>query len=397
VVARALEVTEQPGRPILDTLLANLQSRQLLLVLDNCEHLVDACAQLADRLLTACPRLRLLATSREPLRISGEIAWPVAPLAVPDPRQLPAGIAEAGNFPSVQLFVERAQAAQPNFALTAANATAVAQICATVEGLPLALELAAARVRALTAEQIGARLDDVLRVLIEGSRTAPTRQQTLRATFEWSEGLLSQAERSLFRRLAAFAGGWTLEAAEAVCGGNGIEPGDVLGLLAQLVEKSLVAAEAVSGGIGEMRYRFLEPTRQYAFQRLAASGELGVVERQHTAYYRGLATEGDEHRRGSWELLRLARLDQDLDNIRSAVKHTLADGDAEAFVRMGIRMCRFWEVRGYTEEGARWLDEALARGGVARPPCKCTWCARQCFWSGSEADSSARSYSAVNT
>jgi DNA-binding CsgD family transcriptional regulator/tetratricopeptide (TPR) repeat protein len=149
-----------------------------------------------------------------------------------------------------------------------------------------------------------------------------------------------------------------------VCGGNGIEPGDVLGLLAQLVEKSLVAAEAVSGGIGEMRYRFLEPTRQYAFQRLAASGELGVVERQHTAYYRGLATEGDEHWRGPWELVWLARLDQDLDNIRSAVKHTLADGDAEAFVRMGIRMCRFWEVRGYTEEGARWLDEALARAAA---------------------------------
>jgi DNA-binding CsgD family transcriptional regulator/tetratricopeptide (TPR) repeat protein len=284
----------------------------------------------------------------------------VSPLAVPDPRRLLAGPEEAEHFPAVQLFVERAQAAQPTFALTPSNTAAVAQICVRLAGLPLALELAAVRVRALTPEQIAARLDDVFRVLIEGYRTAPSRQQTLHATFEWSEGLLSPAERALFRRLAVFAGGWTLEAAEAVCSADGIERNQVLELLAQLVEKSLVVAEAATGD-GEMRYRLLEPTRQYAIERLQASGEAETIEGRHTAHYLGLATEGDEHWRGPWELGWLARLHRELDNVRAVLQRTLDTADAEAFLRLCARLSRFWEVNGYLEEGERWVSDGIAR------------------------------------
>jgi predicted ATPase/DNA-binding CsgD family transcriptional regulator len=362
-IATALDVTEQPGRLILDTLRAHLKPRRLLLLLDNCEHLVEACARVADHLLAACPQLRILATSREPLRIPLEIAWPVPPLAVPDLRQPPARPADAEKFPSVQLLVERAQAAQPTFALTQANMAAVAQICVRLAGLPLALELAAARVRALTPEQIAARLDDVFRVLIDGNRTAPSRQQTLRATFDWSESLLNPGERVLFRRLAVFAGGWTMEAAEAVCSDGGIERSHVLKLLTQLVEKSLVVAEATSGD-GAMRYRLLEPTRQYACERLNASGEALAIERRHTAYYLGLATEGEEHWRGPWELAWLARLERELDNLRALLRHTLNDSDPEVFLRLCARMSRFWEVNGYLEEGERWLHDCLGRAAA---------------------------------
>ena len=252
-VATAVEVRERPGRPMEEVLLERLAGRQLLLVLDNCEHLLDACARLLDALLSACPELRVLATSREALRISGEVAWRVPPLAVPD---LGAALTPQAvlAFPAARLFVERARAVDPGFALGEAGARALAEICARLEGIALAIELAAARAPVLSPEQILDRLGDGLRLLSQGSRSAPARQQSLRATLDWSHDLLSAHERVLFRRLAVFAGGWTLEAAEAVCAGgaadamgaaeDGLPQDEVMDVLGALVAKSLVQVEA---------------------------------------------------------------------------------------------------------------------------------------------------------
>jgi len=366
-VARAIGVVEQPDRSLLDTLITSLGGHQVLLVLDNCEHLVDASAHLAERLLDACAGLRILATSREPLRLSSEVAWPVAPLAAPNARWLPAEPEVAGRYPAVQLFVERARAAQPAFALTLSNTTAVAQICAGLDGLPLALELAAARTRALTAEQIAARLSDMFRVLAEAGPTAPSRQRTLRATFDWSHGLLSATEQALFRRLAVFAGGWTLEAAEAVCAGDGVAQDEVLELLAHLVDRSLVVAEESSSSSATMRYRLLEPTRQYAAQRLQASGEADRTKRRHTTCFLDLANAGDDLWRGPWELAWLERMDRDQDNLRTALQHTWEHGDLEAHLLLCIRLTRFWEVRGFLEEGRRWLERGLTHAETVSP------------------------------
>jgi predicted ATPase len=259
-VAAVLGRRERPREALLDTLVAYLAGRELLLVLDNCEHLIDACASLVVRVLSWCPRVRLLATSREQLRIGGEATWRVPSLPSPYPR---ASLSPANllAYPAVRLFVDRVRAVQPDFALGSANAASVAGICARLEGLPLALELAAARVPALSLRQILERLDDSLRLLVGGSRTAPTRQQTLRATLDWSYGSLSDSERVVFRRLSVFAAGCSLDAAEAVCAGGDIDRSDVLDLLEQLVDKSLVLAyeqDSLS------RYRLLEPVRQYA-------------------------------------------------------------------------------------------------------------------------------------
>jgi non-specific serine/threonine protein kinase len=262
-VATAVGVREQPGRRLVDTLADAVRGQELLLVLDNCEHLVEACATLADRLLRAGPRLRVLATSREALGIAGETTWWVAPLALPAAEPMAAAgserLAALEANEAVQLFVERARAAQPAFALTERNAGAVGQVCRRLDGIPLALELAAVRVPALGVEQLAQRLDDRFRLLTGGRRTALPRQQTLRAAVDWSYTLLPEAERVLLRRLAVFAGGWTLAAAEGVCGGDGLEAVDVFPLLVDLVDKSLVVAEPEDA---EPRYRLLETLRQ---------------------------------------------------------------------------------------------------------------------------------------
>jgi predicted ATPase len=282
-VAAAFGVHQQPSRPILDSLVARLKPRHLLLILDNCEHLVEACARLADTVLSACPGLRLLATSREPLRVEGEILWRVPSLVVPEPGHA-APLKELARSPAVRLFVERAQAVQQGFVLTSENAAAVAQICARVDGIPLALELAAARVRVLTVGHIAERLDHSFRLLSGGSRTAHSRHQTLKATLDWSHALLSPPERSVFRRLAVFAGGWDIEAAEAVCADAVIDRTDVLELLTRLVDRSLVVAD-------EGRYRLLEPIRQYAQEHLTALGESQGVRHRHSAHYLDLAEQ----------------------------------------------------------------------------------------------------------
>jgi predicted ATPase len=278
-VAAILGVRELPGKPLVESLVAFLKPRQLLLLLDNCEHLIEACARIVKALLQACPGLRILATSREPLRLPGERLFPVLPLSVPDRQQLPPLEALAG-FEAVRLFVERAQAVQPDFELTARNAPFVIQVCSRLDGLPLAIELAAARTNLLSIEQIAARLDDRFRLLTYGDRTAPDRQQTLQAALDWSYQLLSAPEQALFRRLSVFAGGWTLDAADEMASGDF---GDVeteapfipnsqfgiLDLLSHLVDKSLVTS---SGRKGE-RYRLLETVRAYAWERLEESGE----------------------------------------------------------------------------------------------------------------------------
>ncbi|HLL40797.1 MAG TPA: hypothetical protein VK357_14220, partial [Rubrobacteraceae bacterium] len=250
-VTSTLGVREQPGRSPTEILSGYLGAKKLLLVLDNCEHLIDACAELAEALLRSCPELRILATSREALGVAGEIAWPVPPLSLPDLRRLP-DFESLPRYESARLFVERTARVKPDFALTEQNASAVAQVCYRLDGIPLAIELAAARAKVLSVEEISEKLDDCFRLLTAGSRTAMPRHRTLHATMDWSHDLLPGQERLLFRRLSMFVGGFSLEAAEFVCAGWDLERDDVLDLLSHLVDKSLVVARELAG---EARYR----------------------------------------------------------------------------------------------------------------------------------------------
>jgi predicted ATPase len=281
-VVSALGVREQQGEAPLTTLVHALARRHSLLVLDNCEHVIDVCARVVEDLLDQCPRLRVLATSRESLRIPGELSWRVPSLAVPEQH----AVTEVSlSAPAVRLFVERAQAGGGTFD-PSAHAATLASICRRLDGLPLAIELAAARTRTLGVEQILELLDDCIPLLVGGSRTAPSRQQTLRATLAWSHGLLGEREQVLFRRLAVFAGTWSLNAAEAVCSDGNIAASGVLDELQQLIDKSLVAMEEHEG---RARYRLLEPVRQYADAQLVTCGEAGAVRRQHAMYYLAFA------------------------------------------------------------------------------------------------------------
>ncbi len=277
-VASALGVTEEAGRPVIEALVKLAADRRMLLILDNCEHLIDACAELARQLLQAGPHLKILASSREPLRLAGETTFPVPALATPDASE-PISVDRLSQFEAVRLFAERAAAAQPAFRVTAQNAAAVADICRRLDGIPLALELAAARARSLSIETIAARLGDRFALLVGGDRTALPRQQTLRALIDWSHELLTQDERLLFRRLAVFAGGFTLEGAEALRAAGKDDLPDVLAVLSQLVEKSLVELDTE----GE-RHRLLETVRQYAQERLDESGEADRARAAHLAF-----------------------------------------------------------------------------------------------------------------
>jgi predicted ATPase/DNA-binding SARP family transcriptional activator len=336
-----------------------LAGRRLLLVLDNCEHLLDACARLAAALLRGCPDVAVLATSREPLRVGGEVTWRTPSLALPDLRHLPS-LAELAELESVRLFVERARDAAPGFELDEATAPAVAEICVRLDGMPLALELAAARTSALAPTQIAARLDDALRVLGRGSRAAVTRQQTLHATLTWSHDLLEEDERVLFRRLAVFAGSMSLEAVEQICGGDGL---DVVDLLSRLVDKSLVQAEHAEG---TARYRLLETIRQLADQRLRDAGERAVRVRAHRDWYVGFAAAHDPE----WAVGVVndtpQALDVEHDNLRAALSSGLADDPAEA-LRLAVSLWRFWLARGHFAEGSRWLEAALAAAPERTP------------------------------
>jgi non-specific serine/threonine protein kinase len=357
-VASVLGVQEGPERPLLDGLIAYLESRVLLLVLDNCEHLVDACARLAERLLDRCPELRILATSREPLGVVGEQTWRVPSLAVPDPARLPP-LEDLGAVPAVRLFVERARRVEPVFALSEHNGGAIAEVCARLGGLPLALELAAARVNVVSAEALATRLEaGSLALLGGGGRGLPSRQRTLRATLDWTYGLLAEPERVLLRRLAVFAGGFDLEAAEAVGALDGAEQAVVLDVLARLLDWSLVVTDERFAGD---RYRLLEPVRQYAQEKLAASGEAVAVGRRHATHYLALAERAEPELEGPNQAAWYAHLDREHDNLRATLRFAAGQGDAQTQLRLGGALGLFWLIRGYPREGLGWLEDGLAR------------------------------------
>lgn len=314
MVLSTIGIREQQGSLILDTLIHHLATKATLLILDNCEHLLEACAALADRLLRACAQLTILTTSREPLGITGEMVRRVPPLAVPAAALAPSAESVA-PFEAVQLFVDRAVAAEPRFALTDANAAAVAAICQRLDGIPLALELAAARLQARTVEQLRDRLEDRFRILTGGSRTALLRQRTLRATIDWSHDLLTEPEQLLFRRLSVFAGGFSLEAAEQVCSDSQVAPEDVLDLLTRLVERSLVILET-SHAHG--RYRLLETLREYALEKLRTEDEEPELRRRHLMYCIAFAEPVEPALRGQDQQTWLERLHDELDNFRAA-------------------------------------------------------------------------------
>jgi predicted ATPase/DNA-binding CsgD family transcriptional regulator len=357
-VARAMKIREQPGRPLADTLTEALHKKATLLVLDNCEHLADPVAHLADTLLDSCSHLRVLTTSRETLEVEGGVVWRVSSLSTPDTDRLPAD-GELMRYDAVRLFVERTRLKLSAFEITPQNATAVAEVCRKLEGIPLAIELAAARMDVLTAQQIAQRLDRALG-LLTGGRAADHRHRTLRATLDWSHELLSEPERKLFGRLSVFAGGWTLEAAEAVGEGDGIEEGDVVELFLMLVDKSLVVSEAEEGGF---RYGMLEPVRQYAQEKLEESGETQAMKRAHAEYFIALAEEAEPRLWGSGDKAWFYRLEAEHDNMRAALFWTVEHEEAELALRLSGALRWFWRARGYHGEGRRWLERALSEEG----------------------------------
>ncbi len=360
-LASTLGVREEPGRTLTVTLTNRLREKSLLLVLDNCEHLIEASAQLAEMLLQACPGLRILAPSREVLGLAGEFVWRVPPLSTPDFRHLPP-LDCLAQYESVQLFIDRAMTAMPGFTLTGENASAVTQVCQRLDGMPLAIELAAARVGMLRVEQIAARLDDRFGLLSGGRRTALPRHQTLQAAIDWSYDLLSEAERALFGRLSVFVGGWTLEAAEAVCAGEGIEQEAVLNFLTQLVNKSLVIAQRETGR--EARYHLLETIREYALARLAASGAEAVaaLRQCHANSFLTLAKKAEPNLTGAEAYVWLKRLEPEHDNLRAA-----SDWALECAPDIGLRLVGalfwFWKHLSFVSEGRKWLDKAAALTG----------------------------------
>jgi len=363
-LASTLGVREQPGRSHIETLSDYLGPKKVLLVLDNCEHLIEASADLAEALLRSCPDLRLLATSREALGITGEVAWLVPSLSLPDLRHLPA-VESLPRYESARLFLERAAAVRPTFALTEHNAPAVAQICYRLDGIPLALELAAARTKVLSVEQIVDRLDDTFRLLSAGGRTAIPRHRTLHATMDWSHDLLPEQERILVRRLSVFAGGFTLEAVESVCVGEDLQRDDVLDLLSHLVDKSLVL---VAEQDGEARYRLLETVRQYGWEKLSESGEEGQLREQHARYYLALAEEVEPELKGEGQVAWLERLEREHDNLRVAMRWLLERGESDEAARLGWALWLFWGIRGHYDEGRRSMEQALSvEGSVAMP------------------------------
>jgi predicted ATPase/DNA-binding CsgD family transcriptional regulator len=362
-VASVLGLPEQPDRAPAGALADYLSSRRVLLILDNCEHLA-ACADLADTLLRAASGLRLLATSRAGLGVPGETLWRVPSLSVPVPEHAasPGGLE---GYEAVRLFIERAAAVRPEFRVTDGNAPAVAQVCCRLDGIPLAIELAAARVGALTVQQIAARLDDRFGLLTGGSRTVLPRHRTLRAAMDWSYDLLAERERTLLNRLSVFAGGWTLEAAEAVCADGAVDPPAVLDALTSLVDKSLVTVEMPADAA---RYRLLETVRQYARERLDETGETHAVRRRHRDFYLALAEAAEPNLRGPDEIGWLDRLEAEHDNLRGALQWSAAEsGGTEKGLRLAGALAQFWDARNFYAEGRAWLRELLAAEAAVAP------------------------------
>jgi predicted ATPase/DNA-binding SARP family transcriptional activator len=361
---REASLVERQGRRSTDPLqrlLGALASSRALLVVDNCEHLVAEVARLLDAVLARCPSVRVLATSREPLGVAGEALHPLAPLALP-PDTL---ASDAGSYAAVRLFCDRAAAVRPGFGLDAANVVVVVQVCRRLDGLPLAIELAAARLRSLSVEEVAARLDDRFGLLTAGSRTALPRHQTLRAVVDWSWDLLESPERALLRRLSVFSGGATVESAEHVCAAGEVRVAEVLDLLASLVDKSLLEAAETPGGT--TRYRLLQTMRAYGLERLAEAGEGEALARRHAEFLCELAERADRELRGRDQLAWIARVDAEHDNFRAALRWALDAGEASLAVRLANRLSWYWAVRGFRAESHRWVSAALALPGEVDP------------------------------
>jgi non-specific serine/threonine protein kinase len=355
-VASALGVSEQPGRERLESITDSLRSKQLLLILDNCEHVVAACAEVAETVLQRCPGVRVLATSRERLATMGEMTYSIPPLSLPALDPLPPPN-ELVQYDAVRLFVNRAAVSKPSFQLTIATAPPVVEACHRLDGIPLAIELAAARVRVLSVGEITSRLSDRFQLLTRGARALLPRHQTLRAAMDWSYLLLSEVEQVVLRRLSIFAGGWTLEAAEAVCSGEGVGQPEVINVLGQLVDKSLVVAEEEPR---EGRFRLLETVRQYAWGRLREAREETDLRKRHLTWCLELAEHAEPQLEGPSQREWLERLEVEHDNLRAALEWTTTSAsDAEAGLRLAGALGHFWFMHGHWSEGRRRLDEAL--------------------------------------
>ena len=367
VSASVFDVRETPGSPLTETLINYLRTKNMLLLLDNCEHLIVACAQFAKTLLSACPNLRIVATSREALNVAGETAFRVPSLALPDPQQLPP-LETLAHVESVRLFIERACAAQHDFQLMNVNAPAIVQICHRLDGMPLAIELAAAQVRALSVEQIAARLDDRFRLLTRGGRTALPRQQTLRAAIDWSHDLLSERERVLFRRLAVFVGGFNIESAEAICSNAEMAPRQVFEVITELVDKSILVADTT--GRAEARYHMLETIRQYAFEKLLGSGEAKTIRSRHLDFYLthvGKYNPGRYLEAGASYLAWLNWANPELDNLRAALDWCeMESALLEQGEQLTIALGEIWEARGYLSEGRERCKRMITRTETGR-------------------------------
>lgn len=358
-LAKTLGIREQPEQPLLEQLQTALRGQSLLLVLDNCEHLITAVANLAATLLKSCPRLKILATSREPLGLTGETVWIVPPLSLPATATLPP--AQLASYEAIQLFAARTAAVYPKFALTQENGAAIVYICQRLDGMPLAIELAVARLRVLTIPQLAARLEDRFQLLTGNNRDVLPRHQTLRAVVDWSYDLLNVTEKTVLQQLSVFAGSFSLAGATAVCAPTLPKPDALLDVLTHLVDKSLLVAEAESPE--EMRYHMLETIRQYSQEKLDQAGMAHATQYRHLQWVCQLAEEAEPALLGAAQLLWLKRLDAEYDNINSALRWAdQADGAAvEAGLRLGGALWRYWDRRGYLVEAQEMLEQLLAR------------------------------------
>jgi predicted ATPase/class 3 adenylate cyclase len=355
-VATVLGLKEEPHQSILETLIEHCKTRRLLMILDNCEHLLAACANLADRIIRQCPSVVVLASSREALGVAGELSYRVPSLSMPDPKEMPTP-QNLLQYESVRLFSARAQFYQPEFQITESNAQALASICYRLDGIPLAIELAAARCRSMSVDEINKRLDQRFRLLTGGSRTALPRQQTLRSLIDWSYGLLTDQEKALFCRLCVFPGGWSLEAAEEICAGEGIEDYEVMDLLTSLVDKSLVRPEERAGAT---RYRMLETIRQYARDKMLESGAGETWRDNHLVYYTKLAEESVSELFTTNPQAALDLAEAEHDNFRASIAwSTEREADCDAGLRIALAISRYWQWRGHIEEGRGWLAGTL--------------------------------------
>jgi predicted ATPase/class 3 adenylate cyclase/tetratricopeptide (TPR) repeat protein len=359
----ALGLQESTTQSLKQQLKNYLKEKSLLLMLDNCEHVIEDCANLADELIHACPNLKILASSREGLGVAGEITYRVPSLPTPDLRKLP-DMEAITHFPAVILFAERAAAVQPGFTITDTNAEAVARICRRLDGIPLAIELAAARVSLLSAEQIANRLNDRFRLLTGGSRTVLPRQQTLRASIDWSYSMLEERERLFLMRLSVFYGGWTLEAAKTVCGSESMDEYELLDILDQLNNKSLVVVENKADG--RTRFRMLETIRQYASEKLLDSGEASEARSQHLEYFMHLALSAEPHLRGPQQVEWLDQLETEIDNLRASLEWALEE-DPQKGLTLAASIYWMWHIRGYRVEGEHWLNQLFDKLRASDP------------------------------